>query len=75
MVWRASRKGLRLPVLEKRRNCVYPREDSIIENPEGKPKLVRIPMDRLKPLNSREVKQRFLMKFQAREEPCHDQSQ
>lgn len=66
MVWRASRKELRLPALEKRSNWIYPREDSIIENPEGRPKLVRIPMDRLKPLNSREVKQRFLMKFQSR---------
>lgn len=74
MVWRASRKELRLPVLEKRSNWIYPREDSIIENPEGKPKLVRIPMDRLKPLNSREVKLRFLMKFQPKEESHHNQS-
>lgn len=52
--------------MEKRSNWIYPREDSILENPEGRPKLVRIPVDRLKPLNSREVKQRFLMKFQLR---------
>jgi hypothetical protein len=72
VVWRASRKELRLPVLEKRSNWIYPREDSILENPEGRPKLVRIPIDRLKPLNSREVKQRFLMKFHPREDPIHD---
>jgi len=47
---------------------IYPSEDSILENPEGRPKLVRIPINRLKPLNSKEVKKRFLMKFQRREE-------
>jgi hypothetical protein len=70
VVGRESGKDLRLPALEQRNRVdfVYPREDSILENPEGRPKLVRIPLDRLKPLNSKEVKKRFLMKFQRRED-------
>jgi hypothetical protein len=65
-----SRKELHLPALDKRMKLefAYPREDSIMENPEGRPKMVRIPLDRLKPLNSKEVKKRFLMKFQRRED-------
>lgn len=33
------------------------------DNPEKKGRVVRIPMDRLKPLDSDEVRKRFLMKY------------
>jgi hypothetical protein len=65
---RESEKEMRLPVLERKSKAMYPLEDSILENPEGKGKVVRIPLDRLKPLNSREVKKRFMLKFHRKEE-------
>ncbi len=63
-----SEKEMRLPVLDRRSKFIYPLEDSINENPEGRAVRVRVALDRLKPLNSKEVKRRFMLKFQGREE-------
>ena len=56
-----SREELRLPTLDKKNKNIFI-EDSP-DNPEKKGRIIRIPMDRLKPLDSDEVRKRFLLKY------------
>lgn len=57
---KALKDDLRLPTLDKKRHL----EDEMDQfNPE-KRKLVRIPIERLKPLPTDEVKRRFMLKYQ-----------
>lgn len=56
-----SREELHLPALDKKNKNIFIEEPA--ENPEKKGKVIRIPMDRLKPLGSDEVRKRFLLKY------------
>ena len=54
---------IHLPSLERKQkgSNIFQAEEG--ENPERRRKVVRIPMDKLKPLRAEEVKLRFLKKY------------
>ena len=61
---RHSRPDVHLPVLDKKNKNIFQDE---VENPDKKTKVIRISLEKLKPLNPEEVKKRFLMKYQRQE--------
>lgn len=50
-----------MPVLDKKGRNIFQEEAG--ENPERKGRLIRLPIERLKPLDSEEVRKRFLLKY------------